>query len=110
VALLCASPAYGADTYTVFAELKPPYRNSRAAVQKVLKQEGYEAHAEGDREVALVLTGTQIKSLFAGRVVYRKVAASSHSGMIEQAYLESAVIPPRLARYIRRVYLDPQRD
>jgi hypothetical protein len=103
-------PAYGADTYTVFAELKPPYRDSRAAVQKVLRQEGFEAHPEGNREVALVLTQAQIRSLFAGRVIYRQVAASSRPGMVEQPFLEDATIPPRLAKYIRRVYFDPQRS
>ena len=108
-AVLCASQAHGSDTYTLFAELKPPYRSNRTAVQKVLKQEGYEAHAEGDREVALVLTKAQIQSLFSARVVVRKVAASSRPGMVEQPYLEDSTIPPRLAKYIRRVYFDPQR-
>src|SRR5262245_29655236 len=109
-ALLCAAPASAADVHTVFAELHAPYAANRNRLRKLLKQEGYEAHAEGDREVALLLTAAQIQALFKGRIVVRKVAASSHAGMVDQPYLESAVIPQRLAKYIRRVYLDPQRS
>lgn len=99
-----------ADRYTVFAELRAPYGSNRASLQRVLKREGYEAHAEGEREVALVLTRAQLKALFHANVVHRKVAASSRPAMVEQPYLENATIPPRLARYIRSVYFDPQRS
>jgi hypothetical protein len=107
--LLPAAQALGDERYTVFMELEPPYAANRAALQKLLKREGHGAYPEGDREAALVLTAAQLKALFGARVVVRKVAASARPGMVEQPYLESAVIPPRLARYIRRVYLDPQR-
>ena len=109
--MLPACPAWAQQAlrYTVFAELHPPLQSNRLALQKALKKEGIEAHAEGDGEVALLLTAAQIRKLFQAKVTYRKVEASSLSGTIEQAYLESATIPSRFAKYIRRVYLDPQR-
>jgi hypothetical protein len=108
-ALLFAAQAIAAETHTVFAELKPPFRSNRAAFQQALKKERIEAHSEGEREVALVLTAAQIQSLFGARVTYRQVAKSSGPGMIEQPFLESPTIPARFAKYIRRVYFDPQR-
>ena len=109
-ALLLPAPALAADEYTVFAELLPPYRISRPALAKALKKEGYEVHAEGDREVVLILTAAQIEELFQAKVAYRRVAKSSGPGMRDEAYLEAGAIPPRFARYIRRVYFDPQRS
>ena len=109
-ALLLPAPAPAADKYTVFAELLPPYRIHRPALAQALKKEGYELHAESDREVALILTAAQIRELFRAKVTYRRVGKSSGPGMAEEAYLEAGAIPPRFARYIRRVYFDPQRS
>jgi len=109
-ALLLAAPALAEETYTVFAELDPPYATNRSALAKLLKQEGYEVHAEGTREVVLVLTAAQIRWLFNGKVIHRRVAKSSGPGMVDVPFLESATIPPRLAPYVRRVYFDPQRS
>ena len=107
--LLCALPALAADTYAVFVELRPPYAANRAAMRKLLEQEGHRSSAEGEREIVLALSAAQLKALFDANVARRKVAASSRPGMTEEAYLENATIPPRFAKYIRRVYFDPQR-
>jgi uncharacterized protein YijF (DUF1287 family) len=97
------------EHHALFAELQPPYAASRAALRKMLAAEGYDAQAEGSREVVLALTAGQIHKLFQARITLRKVEASSRRGLIEQPFLEPAAIPPRFAKNIRRVYLDPQR-
>lgn len=95
--------------HTVFVELQQPYERSRAALQKTLKAEGYESFAEGEREVALVLTEAQIGKLFEAKVRMRKVEGSATAGLREVPYLEGARIPARFEKLIRRVYFDPQR-
>jgi hypothetical protein len=98
------------ERYTLFVELRQPYESNRAALQKMLKAEGYEAHPEGDREVMLVLTAGQLKKLFDARVVWRTVEASAKSGTITQPSLEGARIPARFEKLMQRVYFDPQRS
>jgi hypothetical protein len=95
--------------YTLFAELHRPYEGNRARLQKMLRDEGFESHAEREGEIALVLTAEQIKMLFQARVRFRKVEASATDRMITEPYLEGTRIPGRFGKLIRRVYFDPQR-
>lgn len=105
-----SSVGYGSpDRYTLFVELHRPYESNRARLQKMLREEGYESHAERDGELALVLTQDQIKTLFQARVRFRKVGASASDRIITEPYLEGARIPGRFGKLIRRVYFDPQR-
>jgi hypothetical protein len=97
------------ETYTLFVELREPHEANRAALQKALKAEGYEAYPEGDREVSLALTGAELKKLFNARVVKRTVEKSATTGMASQPALEGERIPARFEKLIRRVYFDPQR-
>lgn len=103
------SPAVQRE-YTVFVEVRSPHAGNRAALQKLLKAEGYESHPEGERELALVLTEAQIAKLFQGRVRYRKVEASATRGLREVPYLEAVRIPARFEKLIQRAYFDPQRS
>jgi hypothetical protein len=95
--------------YTLFAELHRPYEGNRARLQKMLRGEGYESHAEREGEIALVLTAEQIKTLFQAWIEFRKVGASASDRVITAPYLEGARIPGRFGKLIRRVYFDPQR-
>ena len=97
------------ERYTLFVGLREPHEANRAALQKMLKAEGYEAHPEGDREVTLVLTAGQLKKLFGARVVHRTVEKSATHGMASQPTLEGARVPARFEKLIWRVYFDPQR-
>jgi len=97
------------EIYTLFVELREPHEANRAALQKALKAEGYEAYSEGDREVSLALTGTELRKLFNARVVKRTVEKSATHGMASQPALEGERIPARFKKLIRRVYFDPQR-
>ena len=98
------------ERYTLFVGLREPHEVNRAALQKMLKAEGYEAHPEGDREVTLVLTAGQLKKLFGARVVHRTVEKSATHGMASQPVLEGVRIPARFEKLIRRAYFDPQRS
>ena len=95
--------------YTLFVELHRPYESNRAKLQKMLRDEGYQSHAERQGEIALVLTAEQIKMLFQARVQFRKVEASASHGVITEPFLEGAWIPGRFEKLIQRVYFDPQR-
>ena len=97
------------DRYTVFVELRQPYESNRAALQKMLKAEGYESFTEREEEISLVLTAAQIGRLFQGKVRQHTVEASAKSGTITQPSLEGARIPARFEKLMRRVYFDPQR-
>jgi len=97
------------EFYTLFVELREPHGANRAALQKALKAEGYEAYPEGDREVSLALTATELRKLFNARVVKRMVEKSATHGMASQPALEGERIPARFEKLIRRVYFDPQR-
>lgn len=97
------------ERYTLFVALHPPYESNRATLQEMLKKEGYESFAEGDEEIVMVLTGGQLRKLFQARVGMRTVAASASDRMITEPVLESARIPARFEKLIRRVYFDPQR-
>jgi hypothetical protein len=113
IALVACAPqlvtAAEREVYTLFVELREPHEANRTALQKALKAEGYEAYPEGEREVSLALTGTELKKLFNARVVRRVVEKSATSGMASQPALEGARIPARFEKLIRRVYFDPQR-
>jgi hypothetical protein len=106
-ALPAAEPA---ERYTVFVAVQPPHAANRATLQKMLQREGYEASAEGDEELVMTLTEAELRKLFQARVRMRTVAASASDRMLTQPVLESAVIPPRFRKLIRRVYFDPQRS
>jgi len=93
--------------HTVFVELQAPYVTNRTALQKMLQAEGYESFAEGERELALVLTEAQIGKLFQAKVRMRKVEGSATAGLREVPYLEGARIPARFGKLMRRVYFDP---
>lgn len=97
------------DRYVLFIELRQPREANRAALQKALKAEGYEAWTEGDHEVSLALTAAELKKLFNARVVQRTVEKSATRGMASQPYLEGARVPARFEKLIQRVYFDPQR-
>ena len=105
-ALTAAEPA---ERYTLFVAVQPPYPENRAALRDMLQREGYEASAEGDDELVMVLTEGELRKLFQARVRMRTVAASASDRMLTERMLESAVIPPRFRKLIRRVYFDPQR-
>ena len=98
-----------AERYTLFVALKPPYGSNRVTLQQMLKKEGYESFPEGDEELVMVLTTGQLRKLFQARVEMRTVAASASDRMITEPVLESARIPARFEKLIRRVYFDPQR-
>jgi hypothetical protein len=98
-----------AERYTVFIAVQAPYEKSRAALQKMLGAEGYESHVEGEDELVLVLTDAGLRKLFQAKVRMQTVAASASDRMVRQPVLESAVIPARYRKLIRRVYFDPQR-
>jgi hypothetical protein len=102
------SPRPGSQ-YTLFVELHRPYESSRAALKKMLKEEGHETFDEREQEISVVLTAAQIGKLFQAKVRLRKVEASASSGAITQPSLEGARIPARFEKLIRRVYFDPQR-
>jgi hypothetical protein len=93
----------------VFVELRQPYESNRAALQKMLKAEGYESFSEREKEISLALTPAQIGKLFQGKVRQRTVEASAKSGTITQPSLEGARIPARFEKLMQRVYFDPQR-
>jgi len=95
--------------YTLFAELHRPYESNRVKLQKMLKGEGHESFAEGEREIVLILTKEEIGKLFQARVRFRRVGASATDRMITEPYLERTRIPGRFGKLIRRVYFDPQR-
>jgi hypothetical protein len=99
-----------AERYTLFVAVQPPYEKNRAALQKMLKAEGYKSSAEGDEELVLVLTAGELQKLFQARVRMQTVAASATDRMITQPTLESARIPRRFEKLIERVYFDPQRS
>ncbi len=104
-----AGSPHPGDQYTLFVELHQPYASNRVTFQKMLKEEGYESFAEGEKEVTLVLSEEQIGKLFQARIEFRKVGASASDRVITQPYLEGARIPGRFGKMIRRVYFDPQR-
>ena len=113
-AVLMAAPLLWAaeplpERYTLFVAVQPPYAKNRPALQKLLKAEGYEPALEGDEELAMVLTAAELGKLFQAKVRMQTVAASASDRMITQPVLESAVIPARYRKLIRRVYFDPQR-
>lgn len=116
VAVLCIPQALLAadlradDRYTVFVELRQPYESNRAKLQEMLRDEGYESHAERQGEIALVLTAEQIGKLFQAWIRLRKVEAGASGGTITQPFLEGARIPARFEKLIRRVYFDSQRS
>lgn len=107
---LSAAEQRADDHYTVFVELRQPYESNRAALQKMLKAEGYESFSERAEEISLVLTPAQIGKLFQGKVRQRTVEASAKSGTITQPSLEGARIPARFEKLMQRVYFDPQRS
>jgi hypothetical protein len=106
----CLPAAEEAERYTLFVALHPPHESNRVTLRKMLKAEGHESFAEGDEELVLVLTAAELRKLFQARVRMRTVAASASDRMITQPTLESAVIPARFRKLIRRVYFDPQRS
>jgi hypothetical protein len=112
-ALICVpqvlSAAEAPERYTLFVAVQPPQSKNRPALQKMLKAEGHESFAEGDEELVLVLTAAGLRKLFQARVRMQAVAASASDRMITQPTLESAVIPARFKKLIRRIYFDPQR-
>lgn len=95
--------------HTLFVELRHPYERSRTTLRRMLKDEGYESFAEGEREIVLVLTAEQIGRLFQGRIHYRATGASASDRVPTVPYLDGARIPGRFGKWIRRVYFDPQR-
>ncbi len=113
-AALCLAPfvcaAETVERYTLFVAVHPPHESNRATLRKMLKAEGHESFAEGDEELVLVLTAAELRKLFQARVRMRTVAASASDRMITQPTLESAVIPARFRKLIRRIYFDPQRS
>lgn len=100
----------GPERYTLFIALQPPYEGNRATLQRMLKGEGYESFAEGDREIVVALTAAQLEKLFQARVRMRTVEKSATRGSASQPTLESARIPARFGKLIERVYFDPQRS
>ena len=112
-ALICVpqvlSAAESPERYTVFVAVQPPHSKNRPALQKMLEAEGHESFVEGDEELVLVLTAAELRKLFQARVRMQTVAASASDRMITQPTLESAVIPARFRKLIRRIYFDPQR-
>ena len=104
-----SGPPRTASQYTLFIALHPPYESNRARLQKMLRDEGHESHAEREGEIALVLTEKQLKTLFRARIEFRNVGASASDRMITEPFLEGARIPGRFGKLIRRVYFDPQR-
>ena len=111
--LLAAEPApekRGDGPYTIFVELHPPYPDSRARLQKLLKDDGIESFAEREQELALTLTPAQLKQLFGAQVRYRVVAASASDRFVRAPYLDAVTIPARFKGLVRRVYMDPQRQ
>ena len=107
---LASAAETAVECYTLFVAVQPPYEKNRPTLQKMLKAEGHESDVEGDEELVLVLTAGQLKQLFQARVRMQTVAASASDRMITQPVLESAVIPARFRKLIRRVYFDPQRS
>jgi hypothetical protein len=107
---LSAAEQRADDHYTVFVELRQPYESNRAALQKMLKAEGYESFSEREQEISLVLTAAQIAKLFQGKVRQRMVEKSATSGLTPQPVLEGVRIPARFEKLIRRAYFDPQRS
>lgn len=99
----------GQDRYVLFIVLRQPREANRAALQKALKAEGYEAWPEGEREVSLALTAAELRTLFNARVVQRTVEKSATRGTASQSYLDGARVPARFEKLIQRVYFDPQR-
>lgn len=95
--------------HTLFVELHRPYESNRARLQKMLKDEGYESFIEREGEISMALTAPQIEKLFQARVRMRTVEKSAARGALTQPALESARIPPRFERLIRRLHFDPQR-
>ena len=107
-----AAPGASMDrnqAYVVFVEVLEPREDSRAALQKMLKAEGYDAQPEGDSELALVLTAGEIRKLFGARVVHRRMEKSATHGTALHPALEGARIPERFQKLMRRVYFDAQR-
>lgn len=98
------------ERYTLFVALQPPYEGNRATLQKMLKGEGYESFAEGDREIVVVLSAAQLEKLFQARVRMRILEKSATRGTASQPTLESARIPARFGKLIDRLYFDPQRS
>jgi hypothetical protein len=113
-ALICVpqvlSAAEAPERYILFVAVQVPHSKNRPALQKMLEAEGHESFAEGDEELVLVLTAAELRKLFQARVRMQTVAASASDRMVTQPVLESAVIPARYRKLIRRVYLDPQRS
>ena len=98
------------DVYTLFIGLRAPHEANRAALQRALKAEGYEAFPEGDRDVSLALTAAGLRKLFNARVVRRTAEKSATNGTAAQPVLEGVRIPARFGKLIERVYFDPQRS
>lgn len=99
-----------AARYTVFMTARTPVASNRPKLQELLKAEGYAPHAEGETEVAVVLTAEEIRKLFQASVRFRSIEASASRGAIRQPYLENVAVPQRLRGLIGKVYLDPQRS
>jgi len=121
VALLAAFPAGnaawaqssgGGDVarYTVFIVVREPVAAQRAQLQALLKADGYPSHAEGENEIALVLTAADLRRLFQAHVRFHSVEAGASPGTRRRPHLRNATIPPRLRGLVEKVYFDPQRS
>lgn len=99
-----------AARYTVFVVVREPVAAHRPQLQALLKADGHPSHAEGDNEIALVLTAAELRRLFQARVRFRSVEASASPGTRRQPYLENVTIPQRLRGLVEKVYFDPQRS
>ena len=59
--------------------------------------------------ISIRLTKAQFTSLFDGRIEYKQVAASSHSGYISQIFVDSYIIPEKFKKIIELITSpDPQ--
>jgi len=96
--------------YTLFVEVREPHESNRAVLQKMLKAEGYDSYAEGEREITMVLTAGQLGKLFQAKIRLRAMEKSATSGTSSRPTLEGARIPARFEKLIRRVYFDSQRS
>jgi hypothetical protein len=97
-----------AEKYSICISLCPPHETNGPALQKILKNEGYEPFAAGEESIVLVLDQKEIKKLFRAKIRFQKVAASGHDGYIVEPFLDGVVVSRRFKNLICTVALDPQ--
>jgi hypothetical protein len=97
-------------SFDLFLSVREPVDVQRPALIQKLSRDGYKVvPGEARHEAVLHLSDRQIRRLFHGRVLFKRLAASSSDEFICEPVVEGLEIPKGYESLIESAYVDPQR-